>query len=130
MKNKIKFFVMVKDFSLGGDIQHYDVMPSLYGTIFTSKGKLSKRDFYILDDKTYKRKEIKEKKDLKKFINSHFRYHYWGKCEWEFIVQDWPTHFNSKDIKVDVYEQLKPNIDLITDIVWEQVKDKIEQNEQ
>lgn len=116
---------MVKDFT-SGKLEYHDVMPSLYGTIFTTKGKLSKKEFYIWDSKTHNRKEVKDKKDLKKFIDSYFRYLYWGKCEWEFIVQDWPPVKDDRDIKVSVYEQLQPNIDLIVDIVWEQIKDKID----
>lgn len=121
---KIKFNVLYKDFNTG-KMEPYDVMESLYGTMFNSNGTLSKKRFHIHDKKTFERKEIKTRNDLKEFINSHFMYLYSYKCEWEFIAQDWPNTDNGKDVKVDVYQQLKPNIDLITDIVWEQVKDKI-----
>lgn len=121
---KISYKVLYKDFNTG-KMEEYDVMPSLYGSIFTSKGTLSKKSFHIYDDKTFKRKEVENKQDLKKFIDSHFRYCYAHKCEWEFIASDWPNTDNGRDVKVDVYQQLKPNINLITDIVWEQVKDKL-----
>lgn len=124
MKKRIPFYVIYKETNTG-KMEYYDVMGSLYGSIFNSNGSISKTKFHIWDDKTYERKEIKTKKDLKKFIDSHFMYCYRYKCEWEFIALDWPTCKEDREVKVDVYHQLKPNIDLITDIVWEQIKDKI-----
>lgn len=121
---RIKYHVLYKDFNTG-EMTEYDVMPSLYGNIFTSDGKLSKKRFHIHDEKTYEPKPIKTRNDLRKFIDSHFRYCYSHKCEWEFIAQDWPNTTSGRDVKVDVYHQLEPNIDLITDLVWEQVKEKI-----
>lgn len=122
--NKFKFFVLVKD-PCTGDTDHYDVMQCLYSTIFTSNGKLSKKNFFIYEEKTFKRKEIKTKQDLRRFVDSHFKYHYWAKCEWEFIMRDWPTGRDERDRKVDVYEQLRPNIDLIVNLLWDQLQDKL-----
>lgn len=120
---KFKFNILYKDFNTG-KMEEYDVMSSLYGSIFTSNGKISKKNFHIYD-KDFARKEIKTRNDLKEFIDSHFKYCYAHKCEWEFIAQDWPNTENGRDVKVDGYQQLKPNIDLITDILWEQIKEKI-----
>lgn len=117
------FYVLYKNFN-SKKVEKYNVMVSLYNTIFNTNGSISKSRFYIIDD-DYKRKEIKNKQDLKQFIDRHFRYLYWAKCEWEFIVREWPTCSEEHDEKIDVYTQLKPNIDLIVDIVWEQIKDKI-----
>ena len=91
MKKKkwIPFYVLYKNFN-SKKIEKYNVMVSLYNTIFNTNGKISKSRFYIIDD-DYKRKEIKNKQDLKQFIDRHFRYLYWAKCEWEFIVREWPT---------------------------------------
>lgn len=124
MNKRISFYVLYKDFN-NGQMTPYDVMPSLYGSIFNSNGSLSKKNFYICDDKTFKRRNIKDKKDLKKFVNSHFMYHYWSKCEWEYIASDWPPKKDNREVKIDVYQQLKPNIDLIVDIIWEQIKNKL-----
>ena len=125
MKKRPSFYVMYKNFNNNDEIDFYDVMPSLYGSIFNSRGGISKKNFYIWDEKTYERKEITNKSELKKFIDRHFIYCYRFKCEWEFIVTGWPPKKDEKEIKVDVYQQLKPNIDVITDIVWEQIKNKI-----
>ena len=121
-KKRTSFYVMVKNFN-NGKVEPYDVMPSLYGGIFNQNGKLSKSRFFIYDS-NWKRKEITTIKDLRKYIDLHFMYCYRGKCEWEFIVSNWPPCEGS-EVKIDAYEQLKPNIDLITSIVWDQIKDKI-----
>lgn len=48
-------------------------------------------------------------------LKHEFMYRYWGKCEWEFICSNW----TGKDFtqKVDVYEQIKPNIPVIADLI-------------
>lgn len=123
MNKRISFYVLYKDFNTGS-MKKYDVMNSLYNTIFNSNGSLSKKNFYIYGN-DFKRKEIKTRDDLRKFIDFHFRYLYSFKCEWEFIALDWPNSDNGRAVKIDVYQQLEPNIDLITDIVFEQIKNKI-----
>lgn len=123
MKNKINFYVLYKDFNTG-EMTTYDVMPTLYNSIFNSKGKFSKSfSFYDKENHDYRR--VKTINELRTFIENHFRYHYWSKCEWEFIVSDWPPTKENRSVKIDVFDQLKPNIDLITNIVWEQIKTKI-----
>lgn len=124
MKKRFSFYVMVKNFNTG-KVESYDVMKSLYGSIFNQNGTLSKTNFFTYD-KNYKKKPITTKSELKSFVDSHFRYCYWAKCEWEFIVRDWPSFDEEKDVKVDVYQQLKPNLDLIVDMLWNQLKERIE----
>ena len=44
------------------------------------------------------------------------------------IIIDWPyndTIQKSRPHKVDVYDQIKPNIDIIVDLVWNYVEPKI-----
>lgn len=114
--NKIPFYILYKDFN-DGKMKPYNVMTSLYGCIFTSKNTISKRwkNMYNITDFN----------SFRKFVNNHFRYCYWSKCEWEFIAQDWPSGSNGRDVKVDGYQQLEPNITLISELVWEQIKNKI-----
>ena len=68
------------------------------------------------------------KEQLAKRINSILMYWFWSKCEWEMIIIDWPyndTIQKSRPYKVDVYDQIKPNIDIIVDLVWNYVEPKI-----
>lgn len=136
MKNKISFFVMEKDYNTG-EIKPYDIMPTLYDQIYTKRGKLSSK-FYTYDDEWHRIK-ITTKEQLKKFIKQTLMYYYWSKCEWEFIVIDWPYRTSTPDgelkgeeiimknrpHKIDVYKQIEPNLGLITDLLWEEVKNLI-----
>ena len=51
MKKKkwIPFYVLYKNFN-SKKIEKYNVMVSLYNTIFNTNGKISKSRFYIIDD--------------------------------------------------------------------------------
>lgn len=73
-----------------------------------------------------KKTAIKDKEKLRKVIESYCIYHYWGKCEWEFVIIDWPNKgdsiADSNPIKVDVWEQIKVNLDVVVNMVWEILK--------
>lgn len=126
MKKRFSFFVKVKSFTTG-ELNDYDVMPTLYRRIYTSNGRISK-NFFIYDEK-FNKKSITTKSDLLNFVNSIFMYHYWSKCEYEFIIIDWPykddSVSQSRPEKIDVYEQIKPNLNLIVDMLWMSLEEKI-----
>ncbi|MDE5888577.1 MAG: hypothetical protein K2H20_01010 [Bacilli bacterium] len=124
MKNRISFYILYKDFN-NGEMTHYDVMPTLYNTIFNSDNTISKQRFKIYSKILKDYKPIETIEELKKFITNHFRYHYWSKCEWEFIASDWPPGKDERRKKIDGFQQLEPNIDLITEIIWKQIFKKI-----
>ena len=113
---RFSFYILQKNWS-DGKMDPYDVMKSLYNVIFTSKNTL-KKDWI-------KNWKVKDKKTFRNFVRGHFHWLYAGQCEWEFISRDWPTLDEEKDVKVSGFDQLEPNIDLIVDLVWEQLKDKI-----
>jgi hypothetical protein len=124
---KPKFYAIYKDFNTG-KIEQIDVLDGLFREILTSKNTISKKHFYIYDKKSYKQIPVTTKEQLCEFIKSYLMYHFWSKCEWEFIVIDWPnrdTIEQSRPQKIDVYEQVKPNIPVITDLVWDYVEPKI-----
>ncbi|MDY2736806.1 hypothetical protein [Intestinibacter sp.] len=47
-------------------------------------------------------------------------YRWWSRCEYEIILQSWPT--GRLEQKIDVYYQLMMNINIITEIVMDEVK--------
>ncbi len=49
-------------------------------------------------------------------------YYYWSKAEWEVIVSPWCGGRNTKDIKIDVYWQVKMNWERFIDYLWNAVK--------
>ena len=118
-----QFFAMEKDFNTG-KVESYDVLGVIFDSILTAKGTIKNKNFYILDSK-WNQIPVRTKEQLQKFIEDKFRYHYWGKCEWEFIVSDWPPRDNPREKKIDAFQQLMLNIDLITDLVWEDVEKKL-----
>jgi len=49
-------------------------------------------------------------------------YYYWSKSEWEIIIGPWCGGNNTKEIKVDVYEQVLNNWDIFLEYVWNERK--------
>lgn len=50
--------------------------------------------------------------EFKEFILRESHYMWWGRCEYEIILTDWPCKMNEE--KWDVYKQIEMNIDVIT----------------
>ena len=76
-------------------------------------------------------KEIKEKKykeipktfeEFKRFVKKESMYQFWGRCEYEIILVDWPCQKHEE--KWDVYNQIMMNLDIITDIVMKECTKK------
>ena len=126
-KERPQFFAIYKDFN-NGKIEKYDVLNVIFNTIFTEKGTFNTRSFHYFDKKCNVL-PVRTKEQLEEFIKLELRYHFWGKCEWEFIAIDWPnrdTIDESRPVKIDVYEQLEPNISVITDLVWNYIEPKLQ----
>ena len=87
-KERPQFFVIYKDFN-NGKIEKYDVLNVIFNTIFTERGTFNTRLFHYFDEK-WNVLPVRTKEQLEKFIKQELSYHFWGKCEWEFVVIDWP----------------------------------------
>lgn len=121
-----QFFVLYKNFN-NGKIEPYEVLGTIFNSILTSKGTISDKKFYIWNKK-WEKVPVRTKNQLQEFIDNKFRYYFWAKCEWEYIAIDWPyrdTIDDSRPVKIDVYDQLKPNLPVITDMVWNYIEPKI-----
>lgn len=81
---------------------YYDVMPYLKATYKKEKLKL----------KTFN--------EFKEFVIKESRYQFWSRCEYEIILVDWPCQKVEK--KIDVYNQIMMNIDLITKLLMDEIK--------
>ena len=128
MKSKArpKFYAMHKDFN-DGQIKPYDVLHTVFNDILTEKDKINKKEF-ILWDKNYKKNPIRTKEQRAEFVKDKLMHHFWGNATWEFVAIDWPyrkTIEESKPVKIDVYEQLEPNLSLIVDLVWDYLEPKV-----
>ena len=58
--------------------------------------------------------------DFKEYIKDASSYQWWGRCEYEIILSDWPCQ--QKTEKWDIHKQVMMNIDIITDIFMENIK--------
>ena len=74
---------------------------------------------YAVERKT----EPKTTEEFKEFVVRWGRYQFWARCEYEIVLTDWPILKTQK--KIDVFEQIKMNLDLIVELVMDSVKDII-----
>lgn len=70
------------------------------------------------------KKEKLRKKDityewLKGMIDRESKYMFWSRCEYEVIVHGWPVKKN--DYKLDIYEQIKMNLDNIATLMYKDI---------
>lgn len=75
---------------------------------------------YFFEDcqKNY-RKNRKDKAAFLAQLESDLMYYFWSKSEWEIIIGHWIGPKDAKDIKVDVYDQIKMNWSRFAEYVWE-----------
>ncbi len=111
---KQKFNVLMWDFN-SDKLVHYDVLPYLrnrYKDRVENFKKYSKEDNkYIFVPKTLD--------EFKKFVENESMYMFWSRCEYEMICHGWPAQKN--DYKLDVYEQIMMNIDVIVNILFDEL---------
>lgn len=58
--------------------------------------------------------------DLKNFVKSQSMHQFWARCEYEIILQNWPGQDIEK--KIDVYDQILMNLDVVTEIFINNIK--------
>jgi len=135
-----KFNVLLRDFNKKKPT-FYDVLP-----YFRREWKERPYNW----DKDYKDVPVKTKEELKTWIKSRSQYQFWSRCEYEFLIAKWPfggwkltedmekfiaTNPDLKDHKInidmcniitkdmdiiDVHEQIMMNIDIVTDILYDE----------
>lgn len=90
---------------------YYDIMPYLVRKY---------NDAYKADKPSKKNFE-----QCKDFVTRKLMYQYWARCEYEFIIAHWPYKEDSplKDsYKIDIFEQCKMNIDIITRVFMKNIQ--------
>lgn len=76
---------------------------------------------YVMDCiRGYKKNMSKEEFDKK--LNADCKYMYWCRCEYEVVVAAWAGGYAVK--KIDIYEQLKMNWSIFSEICWRIYKDE------
>ena len=95
MKRNIKPYKVISwDFN-SDNIDYYDIMP-----------------FLIDSYKKIKKNKPKTFDEIKEFIINESRYRFWSRCEYEVIITGWPKQ--KKEVKIDIFNQIMENIDVIT----------------
>ena len=95
MKRNIKPYKVISwDFN-HDDIEYYDIMP-----------------FLIDSYKRIKKNKPKTFDEIKEFIINESRYRFWSRCEYEVIITGWPKQ--KREVKIDIFNQIMENIDIIT----------------
>lgn len=91
----------------------------LYFNIFTH---------YIIDNllKEIKKKTVYDRLTLKKHLTADFKYYFWSKAEFEFMISELGTCDHAE--KIDIWRQIEPNLDKIVDYVYLKLINKIINN--
>lgn len=92
------FFVVYYN---NGELKKYDIIPYLVDKYES----LSRKN----------RPNLRLYNSVKEFIVKECRYQFWSRCEYEIIISSWPDEINKE--KIDVYDQIVLNIDIITKIL-------------
>ena len=58
-----------------------------------------------------------EKNSFAEKLKSELTYYFWSKSEWEIIITPWLCGTTDK-MKVDVFDQVMLNFDILVDYVW------------
>ena len=77
---------------------------------------------YLVNEYNETKKKPKTFDEFKEFVKHKALYQYWGRCEYEVVLHDWPC--DKTEQKIDVYEQIEMNLDIVTSILMENVKTK------
>ena len=110
MVEKIKFNVLEYDWH-DRKATTYDVLP-YFRSVWKEKFNFDK-------------KNVVDKKTLQDWIKRASQYMFWSRCQYEFLMAPWPYNEDTliKDMyKIDVHEQIMNNIDIITNILYEEFK--------
>ena len=142
MKQRKQFRVLIYKM---GNIEQYDVLPYFH-RCWTEKYNKSKKDLILKAKYGSKRKQL-----LKEWIRDQASYMFRARCEYEFLIANWP--FGCKQMyddlkvflpvynigdwdhdikfcniiiksmeKIDVYDQIMMNIDILVDILYVEFK--------
>lgn len=137
-KNPTPFYVINRSFYYREEFGPYDIMPYLINEYKDTK-------------KTKRKKTPETFEEFKEFVNNVSMYQYWSRCEYEILLGRWPfgtyqmreqmekflatnpnlddySTYNdflniiSRDMeKIDVYWQIKMNLDVITRLLMDNV---------
>ena len=63
-------------------------------------------------------KKIRNKEEFAEKLRRDLMYYFWSKSEYELILSPWCGGRDTKDIKIDIYDQVMNNWEIFLDYVW------------
>lgn len=93
-------------------IEYYDIIPYLVESWKDEKNRRHKiwdYDHKFSKDDTRMPETFDE---FRYFVKMNSQYRFWSRCEYEIIVCGWPK--SKKETKIDAYDQIMQNIDIVT----------------
>ena len=74
-------------------------------------------------------KDFKDYKQLKKFCELWLKERFMSRCEYEVLISPWPPEKDgikeSDTIKIDIWEQIEPNIDIVVELFQREIGNKM-----
>lgn len=64
----------------------------------------------------------KTKSEFEDKLKTTMQYYFWARAEWEVIVSPWVGGNGTKEIKIDVFDQVMYNWDIFLDYTWKNRK--------
>lgn len=101
----IEFKVIVWDFN-AKKVEYYDIMPYL-----RRSWEEEHNNFSLTFD------------GIKEFILRVSRYQFWSRCQYEVVVTGFPEDGKNSQ-KIDVYDQIESNLDIITNLFLDYLNEK------
>ena len=104
-----KFNVIIEN---NGKFEPYDIIPHLideYNCLVDIHKEMSEYPYKVPE--TFN--------EFKEFVKRESAYQWWGRCEYEIILSDWPSKRNEE--KWDIHRQVMMNIDIVTNILMDNV---------
>lgn len=74
---------------------------------------------YLVSVYNEARKQPKTFNEFKEFVKTESQYQFWGRCEYEIILVDWPCQIHEE--KWDVYQQIMMNLDIVAKTLMQEV---------
>ena len=97
-----QFNVIIEDVN-SREFVPYDVMPYLVQCYYEARE--------VDRPKTFE--------EFKAFIKRRSMYMWWARCEYEIVLQSWPTGYIEK--KIDVHQQVMMNIDIVAKLLMDEI---------
>ena len=94
----------------GNKVEYYDVLPYFRKCYNSCKKK----------DRPVTRDQWEE------FVHDKGTYMFWARCEYEILISQWPPHPSpdkNKHIKMDVWNQINSNLDVVVNLLMSEYND-------